>query len=543
MSQAQQPHVLKASAPLFQQRPIIRISKRLYNNLFMERTAEFRNINRLENSLLGFVLVGTIIASGAALIGAASLAPDLTRRLDAALPPLVLGETASLPATLYGGAALAFLVGLSLYGAIGGRLIDFVASWAIDRRKYSRKREGRAELLEKVDHVMRFEPNRILENFDQMNGEGRRVFRKSLVRAIDALRDPADPAAAVVVERFVERKPALLYLADWFRSPRPTDVDDPNFAGKARPEPPRGSFGDYFRQARTLRNGIKLSLLYNALGCELRDETPDGERWRRDYYSQKSEQLTALFDSRDLHLRLRTGTPHLRWPSESNPSSRNEAALYRAFVCVENPVRQPIMVVAIRDVLDMMTKVVKDMQPECAGEDEAARARLKQVVADVIFMLTTTELEMFDKWDLKSLNYDGEAATKRDAVLRIVGEQPTREELMENIDDLHRYDWQLRWDPNYTNWIELAQEKEKNIGRAFAVFLASIKRAGETQAAPVTLRRGDVLVVDNLRCLVSRREVQNVAWIKQVLMFPEEWRFHGYYGFRRSTGAEVRRAD
>ncbi|MGF1544643.1 MAG: hypothetical protein ACFB00_09115 [Parvularculaceae bacterium] len=417
---------------------------------------------------------------------------------------------------------VAILAGYFVASGLSAQLMDLVAHWSISERKYARSEAGRRDLIDKVEHVLRFEPNRILENYRGLKERRPRIFRPGVVKALGRLRDPSDKICALVIERFVERKPGYNYLfTDGLVGPRGAEANLPL------------SYGRYFRRARLLRNDIKIALLYQELGCELRDETPDGERWRRHYYSEKNAQLSALKDSHDVHLRFRTGTPHLRWPSD-RPSSRNEVALYRTFVCVENPVRQPLFVIAVRDVIERIPLVVSRFFEDCAGDTEEAVARRRETTTDVVFKLVDTELEMFDKWDLRTLNYDGEAATKREAVLRATGVELTRSVIESNADNLHTFDWRLRWDPNYTNWIELAQEKERAIGRAFAVLIEAVRLAAAEEAAPIVLRRGDALVVDNTRSLVGRREVQGVDWWRQTLCLPEEWFLHGYYGFRRS---------
>ena len=516
-------------------RSLINTSKTLYNNLVLERTAELRELNNMGVVVFGTAFLMLFALSCASLVTVfMDFSPQFVHSFFDALPRIMLNQTPIIP-EIYLAILLAAIISFTLAKAIGQWMFAYLKGVIMLQRKLLKGRPARENLLTQVQHILRFEPNRITN--DQANvKKGGRVFRKNhpITEATMRLRSQEHPEKAIIIRRTMEKKPFLLYLLAGFRSPRPEEQ-------KVKSSFWEDNFGHYFRHARILRNAIKMSLVYRELGCELRDETPDGEHWRRNYFSEKNRQLTSLFDTRDIHMRFRTGTPHLRWPVPSNASSMNETALYRAYACVENPINQPLFLLAVSDIISCIELVVGEFENQ-SGDDEESTALRRRKVAETINTLMSTELEMFGKWDPHTLNYDGEAATKREAILRVKDANLSLEDLEANMDHLHLYDWQLRWDPNYVNWLDVSDEKEASIGRAFAVLFEAISRAAKT-ATPIILHRGDVLIIDNLRCLLARREVQAIPPLKQALNFPQEWWLHGYYAFRQSTGGEFHQAD
>lgn len=275
----------------------------------------------------------------------------------------------------------------------------------------------------------------------------------------------------------------------------------------------------YFLRSRSARNGIRASLLMNAMGCELRDEIPTGENWRRPRYTDPDGQITTIRDNNDVTLRYRTGAPHYRWPDDRQEKSQGETARYLLYTAIENPVRIPIYVITVDAIIAKLPEVIR-----WQFEDEDLTERdIEAEVDAVIRLLSETDIDMFGKWDERTLRQRSEVALIPQPILRNLSGDPDNP------------DWGLRWDPNRINWSQFLGT-DGAIRRAFAGLLRAIELA-DADAEAVTLTRGDGLLVDNLRAMVRRRELgpEGAAYQNTLFDYPEAWWLNVYYGFRQSV--------
>lgn len=331
--------------------------------------------------------------------------------------------------------------------------------------------------------------------------DGGEVLPKRIGTQLAAMDEAGE--GSLIIRGLFERKLKSEYLANGLASSRKAE-----------------SYQDrYFIQSRAARNGIRASLMMNALGCELRDEIPTGEQWRRGRHTDPDAQITTLRDNEDVTLRYRTGAPHYRWPDPRREKSRGETAPYLLYTAIENPTHLPLYVVTVRAVIAKLPDAILWQFPD----EELSETELGAEVDYVVDLLSTTDVEMFGKWDKRTLRQHSEVALVPQPVLMNLSGDP------------HAPDWALRWDPNRIDWSQFLGT-DGAIRRAFAALMKAIELADE-EAEGVVLTRGDALLVDNLRAMVRRREtgLDGASYVNNLFDYPEAWWLNVYYGFRQSA--------
>lgn len=468
--------------------------------------------NKLENKLLSLVVYG--LAAATFFLTDQVIIPWVAGKLGHAAWPTTNN---GLVLAISGGVSLLIVV-LWTFGRgereSGNSLLQSLGSYQVFLKKVL-DRSGRETNISTVEDWFINDPRAVLDTAARRNPT-ENALPPRIVAALQLFKTPPPQPKALILRRFVERKPWPMYLNYLLGSPsyrRPADWTKEN----------------HWLRGRAFRNAIKTSLLLNELGAELRDEVVGGANWRRDYRTNRRRQLTALFGSNDVPVRFRSGAPQYVWPDSKKNSSANETALYRVFHCIENPVSAPLLVVPVPAILAEFEGVIATY-PGYDGEGADALLKRRVRVNDVIKMLAKSQVYIFGKRDAHTFKVVAEGAVVEDFVLRTLSGSA-------DADDLTGLDWGLRWDPNRVDWSKLLiNDQDGEVGIAFAVLIEAIERAGQ-KALKAYLRRGDTLVVDNLRCLVGRYEAnanETVGW-KRILNLPEAWWLCGYYGFRKSS--------
>jgi len=383
------------------------------------------------------------------------------------------------------------------------------------------------KVLAEIEDWFRTRPSYAIDAFHNCyQSAPERVVDRQIVTALKTLKHLGGAAEAVLLRGALERRYGLLYLAAGLNSPRPGD--------------PR-HLRSYFRRARSIRNAIKVSLMYDLIGAELRDEVLPSESWRRHYVSSPRRQITSLFDSGDVSLRFRTAAPHYGWPSRTAPNSIAETAIVRAITCVENPARMPLILLAVKDVLKAFPEVIREFFPDCReGAPGAAQARARRL-EEVLLGLQETGVHIYGKWKKETLQPLNAYDSSNQAVLRDLSVDREADEETETTRQLTHStetdaDWGLKWDPNRLNMSSLLDDGRTRM--PFAVLIEAIERARESHGQEVVLKRGDLLIVDNLRCLIARYETDpaDQPWWQNVMGVRQAWWLTGYYGFRKARG-------
>lgn len=487
------------------------IAHEIYDRLVMEEHVEENN--RAENSLTLLLYSAIGLATGAT---AFLLAAVGAKSLGLALP------VEPLPAAIGAGFAAVLLANVLLGRAIsdtGLRAVGRATIYGWRRTPGRKSRERRREMLRTIEEWLRSNPEKPAREVEQRFGQpARRVLPRALVARLDSMnRRKGAPDYLLFVGLF-ERKYKAVYGLQWFRSRRPKD--DPE------------GFVDYYVRARTLRNALKINLILHALGADLRDETPDGDDWKREYYTQPGGQQLTLWDEHDLPVRFRTFSPHLRWPRDGDmrqPSSVGEAPTFVAIEGVENPLQIPLWLLTVDDVVAAMPIVAPNIYERVrTGEMTREKARDEAVAT-----MLRKPVPMFAKKDRNTLRALGGVDAPEITVMR------------ENDGVL-----ELRWDPNRILWDRLDPAANADLLQALALTLAAIDwcARNESGAGPrarrVTLSRGDVLLTDNQRTLVCRRETDFLTddrRLKLAARMPPQWWLRGYYGFRTPPETAERR--
>ncbi|MEM1380528.1 MAG: hypothetical protein AAGH41_07885 [Pseudomonadota bacterium] len=485
---------------LRQRKKLHSIAEAIYARL-VSRSSRFQpEINDRENqavSVFTLGLIGLGLALGAG--GGYLFAPQLTAWTGLAFFEGTLGPVAT---GAVGAVTLYTLISGIARSLSSKPLFQQMAELYIFNTKWSRPKR-RIEMVRAVLTWLERQPEMTFEATDYLYGtsEGQALLPPKLQEAVTDLRGGA--VAVVCVRDLFERKLKSEYLANGLESER--DL---------------AAYRDrYFLRSRAARNGIRASLLLNALGCELRDEIKTGAQWKRPRYTDERVQLTTIRDNMDVTLRYRTGAPHYRWPNDNEEKSDGETAPYLLYTAIENPAGIGLFTITVKNIMDRLPEAIA-WQLE---DEDLSEAELAAECDAVITLLLDTDIEMFGKWDERTLRQRSEVALIPQPVLKNLSGDPQNP------------DWALRWDPNRIDWSQFLAT-DGAVRRAFAALLKAVDLA-EQDAEVVCLRRGDGLIIDNLRAMVRRRELGTVgvSYPRQVAAYPESWWLSVYYGFRKSS--------
>lgn len=480
-------------------RPLDRKAEAIYARL-VARSSKFEHlINARENAtinLLSLVRLGLGFVVGVA--AGLAFGEGLSARFAL---PFLAGEFGLLAFGATGAVVISVVLGLLVRLVPRPPLFQQMAELFVFNTKWTNPRRRR-EMVQAVLNWLQRQPEMTFEATKYLYGTDRSfgLLPAKLRAGITDL--AAGRSRALVVRNVFERKLKSEYLAN----------------GLASNRNPEAYQNRYFLQSRGARNGIRASLILDALDCELRDEIKTGENWRRQRYTDEGVQVTTIRDNADVTLRYRTGAPHYCWPNPNEEKSDGETAPYLLYTAIENPSAIGLFVITVDQIMAKLADAVAwQLEDEDLSEDEL-EAELRSVIA----LLQDHDIEMYGKWDEKTLRQRSEVALIPQPILKNLSGDP------ENPD------WGLRWDPNRIDWGQFLAT-DGAIRRAFAALLRAIDLA-EGDAEVVRLSRGDGVIIDNLRAMVRRRELgaEGISYFRQLADYPETWWLNIYYGFRKS---------
>ncbi|MCI5043335.1 MAG: hypothetical protein MRY72_01455 [Aquisalinus sp.] len=491
------------------------VSQRIFDRLVSIDDNFVNLINSAENAVTGFVMItGLVSLFGAIWYGFGQL---LDTSFMAALPERYTTETAHLMISGVITLPIFFFLVWRPLQAMSDNILEWVGRWIITTRKLGRNKPKKTAVLDAVSNWMRTRPEQATRIYEQLyKQDPKDLFPSELREKLETLTAAKDKPY-LVVERFTEIKPWTEYAKYWFFSPRDEERKI------------------YFLRSRALRNAIKVALAYHIMNTELRDEVPAGDRWVREYKTERNRQITALFDEVDLHNRFRTSAPHYRWPDSGRKKSVGETATIRAISCIENPSGLPLFVLPVKSIMNEFPGVIRDFYEDAQGDDEISLETRQDRYDAIISKLADINVKMFGKYSRKTLLTTSETGIEPQPILRDLALSRASSADIEDVlhDEEHIHDWALRWDPNFIAWPEIQDDAESDTSQSFAVLYEAIERAGRN-ANPIVLQRGDTLFVDNLRCLIARKEPQPLDRKQAVSGYPQDWWLRGYYGFRMS---------
>ncbi len=430
----------------------------------------------------------------------------------------------------YVSSALLVLIGLALlapvaffWSSLSTFSYDFIGWMLVQQRRISSDASRQTNLAD-VKYWLRTDPEKVpTECRDYLGKPANELLPAKVRAALEGLNSPGSGPTWLVVHGLLEKKYWLQYLLSGYRTQRP----DQKYGGDN---------ANYFILARMLRNAIKISMCFDALNVELRDEAANGSEWCWDYYSKTDYQHVPTWDSHDLPLRFRTATPHLRWPNPKDPSSDGELPLIRALTGLENPLGFSAQLLSARDVVNQMVDITPTFFPDCAGEDEDTIARRRARAAKYLCILANRSVKLIGRYDYHTMQaLMGRDSTDRPLLQRLDGAPAHIDD--HDPDEILSADWGIRWDPNRIVWSELKPTSDGELLLALALFMDATNEAMRSRATPVRLKRGSVLFADNQRCLIGRfeRRITKVNSLKNLFLNqPGEWWIRRFYGFRKS---------
>ena len=269
-------------------------------------------------------------------------------------------------------------------------------------------------------------------------------------------------------------------------------------AAQSHPVSPKNVDSLVGRSRAFIRNGrfdITAAAIVAAAAAELRKKNATDQRVRQDYLTDCDSETCTFREGRDLWLRFRQATPEFV-PDDVRPDKVAAGILLVA--CVENTIRDPVYVLRAADVL-------------------------RELDADTLCELRKKQFEFVDGWALDM----SEVNRHHKSIVGGGGDDPRR--------------WWLSFDANR---IAIRSDKTSESGlRAVGRLMQQIERIGRT-AAPITLRRGDALVINNYRAFLRRKERDHfvltwpwpaIRWLRVYYGFPKE---HGHQAAHHGSGAK-----
>ncbi len=495
------------------------VSQRIFDRLVSIDDNFVNLINTAENAVTGVMMIAGLIAIFALNVFLVGLSVNWL--------PFMAGQSETTRLIVSGVFTLPifFFVVWRPLQMLSDTILEYVGRWIIATRKFGGSAPKKTAVLDAVSNWMRTRPEQAARIYEQLYKKSPlELFPASFRQRLEGLTNgKGEPY--LLVERFAERKPWTEYSKHWYNSPRDEERKI------------------YFLRSRALRNAIKIALAYRIMNTELRDEVPAGDRWVREYKTERNRQITALFDEIDLHRRFRTSAPHYRWPDQSRAKSVGETATIRAITCIENPSNIPLFVLPVKAIMNEFSGVIRDFYEDAQGEDEGSLEIRQERYQAVVAKVADINVKMFGKYSRKTLLTTSETGIEPQPILRDLSLGKTGIADIEDVlsDEAHEHDWALRWDPNFIDWTEIQDDAESDTSQSFAVLFEAVERASK-KALPIVLKRGDCLFIDNLRCLMARKEVDPLGRTQAVGGLPQEWWLRGYYGFRTSEQTSVDRS-
>ncbi len=262
-----------------------------------------------------------------------------------------------------------------------------------------------------------------------------------------------------------EQKHRDTEYVDKLRTGRPDiDPNDFNAASKQRLLEKREKLDKAFQNADFIVAGLARMV---GGTVRARYENPDSPLVRN-LLTDPGEQQSSDLDNIDMALRFQQSTVEKNLPKPSELTNTEESCVFRIFLCVKNLWRQSVYLLPVREVIE------QHLCPN-AAEDEKRKTVIKHL----------TE-ERYERRRPRSQELHREQWQPGGPVLG---------------QGLREGDWIMSYDHERVramNGDPLAEEALHELREAI--------RRGRRDAISIPLKPGDILIVDNLRAMISRRE-------------------------------------
>ncbi|MCE9522133.1 MAG: hypothetical protein K8S25_06840 [Alphaproteobacteria bacterium] len=237
------------------------------------------------------------------------------------------------------------------------------------------------------------------------------------------------------------------------------------------------------------------SALLSALGTQHRSRTAKEEDTHRDYFTTPGAEIDQFSRDIDIPRRWRQAIPEFALVDEPAAMSGFVTARYAIYACIENPTRDPFWVLPVHYVVDALS--------------DENRSLLRHLA-----------YEFFDHWE------DTLTGRGLSSIQKILGGEKIK--LMPGQNEHYN-----KWMSFDANRIHVESGKTQQEERAAVGALRdAMQHVAASEAIPVMLDRGDVLIVDNYRVLIRRTELKYrtfnawtwwrppVRWLRMYCGFP-----------------------
>jgi hypothetical protein len=382
------------------------------------------------------------------------------------------------------------------------------------------------------------------ESAELSKDAGERIRKRLFASETDKLRNLARARnTSYLIVRGMPSVPWLIQIPNDAEFPEEQKQLDANFVRgtlEGRISLPPEQYEDLFKeQLREKRDALNDKLrntdfvaaaLSQALGCTIRPRYEGNDQpLARNLISDPAEPQTSDLDNLDIALRFQQSTVEKALPGESQTQAgTGETCLYRLYLCMRNLCQQPVYLITVREVIE---------QHLCPN-DPKKKAEVIALLQEKIFYERRPPRP---RGVLKEQWQPGGPILQR----KVVRDGETGTDFV---------DWLLSFDQERVRAVDVKGAEPIHELRE------AIRRA-RREAIRIDMRSGDILIVDNLRAMVSRREhyvvdfsdlllslLSLVRWSDVWCKLPDgKWihgapsRWHRLSGlFRRSTQTEER---
>ena len=337
------------------------------------------------------------------------------------------------------------------------------------------------------------------------------LFPARARRRLEGLRAPSenDNTPFLLLRRF-HRVPML-----WFR--------DPEIVAESRSKRwarDRWNFLHFL-------NAWAVASVFDMLGVVLARKFGAGvEQFYRDYVASPQRQKTFYTDGKDMALRYRQSAAELEL-SATDPSAERCVPKFIALSCLANPMKEAVWIMPVEVILREMATVLAESEgikdpAICASQME----KIYKVLEDRHFIKFDRH-RMIDPQPTGGTSYFIRPTYEKRGCA--IGQGLAVEKLWaaELAIDQNRVEVRDEPDETYV----------RDTKRPLAILIRAIRQADDKgQAIPVLMKRGDLLLVDNRRALICRKEYRQPRFIFLRIRFRTKHWFRIYYGFPRPAG-------
>lgn len=274
---------------------------------------------------------------------------------------------------------------------------------------------------------------------------------------------------------------------------------------------------------RHFLNAWAVAGLFFLVGAALaRKKGAANEEFYRDYVTSPHRPKHAYTDGRDLPLRYRQSSTELDFRAEHGAPD-HRVPKFIAISCLANVIRDPIWLLPVKCVFERIPDVLRDFEKQ--GQTLPSEEEIKHL----FHTLEDPHFEKFDKHILVERKVNQAPAGYFERPNSELKGQP----VARDIDSSKLWNVELALD---INRIEInddySEQYVHDTKRPLAILLEAIERADEAgDAYRIVLNHGDLLLVDNRRALICRKEYERRHFVAIFARIQTKRWLRLYYGF------------